>query len=67
MKSFGVEVIADGSGKFSQSYLRFATRGEAEEFARDLASLWTLVSDWRVVESEDPANSRVVDGRKSVV
>ncbi len=55
-KSFKIEVIADSSGKWVGNDLRFATRLEAEAYAADLSSRWTLVRDFRVVESHDPAN-----------
>jgi hypothetical protein len=54
--SWKAEVIADSSGKFCGNGLRFATRREAETYARDLANRWTLVSEWRVVESDDAVN-----------
>ncbi len=54
MASFKAEVIADNSGKFVGNGLRFASRAEAEAYARDLFSRWTLVREWRVVKSGDP-------------
>jgi hypothetical protein len=54
--SWKAEVIADNSGKFCGNGLRFATHREAEAYARDLANRWTLVSEWRVVESDEPVN-----------
>jgi hypothetical protein len=54
--SWKAEVIADNSGKFCGNGLRFATKREAEAYARDLANRWTLVSEWRVVESDEPVN-----------
>jgi hypothetical protein len=50
-------------GEFAGNALRFATHEEAEQSARDLASRWMLVVDWRVDESEDPVNYAIVDGR----
>ena len=61
--SFKPEVIADSSGKFCGNGLAFATREEAEANARDLASRWMLVTDFRVVESDQPVNYRWVNGR----
>lgn len=55
-RSWAPEVIADRSGTWAGNALRFATRKEAEEYAKDLYSRWTLVSEWRVVESSDPVN-----------
>jgi hypothetical protein len=53
MNSYKAEVIADNSGKWCGNGLRFATHKEAEDYARDLSYRWTLVREWRVVESED--------------
>lgn len=49
---FKVEVIADSSGKWTSNLLRFATREEAEAYAKDLTWRWTSVREWRVVEVE---------------
>ena len=54
--SFKAEVIADSSGTWAGNALRFATRAEAEVYAKDLYSRWTAVKEWRVVESTDPVN-----------
>lgn len=69
--SFKPEVSTDGGRTFHQNALAFATREEAEASARDLMSRWMLVTDWRVVESDQPVNYRLrfdgaleaVDGR----
>lgn len=61
--SYAPEVVADSSGKFCGNALRFATKEEAEAYAIDLAMRWTLVTDWRVVESTDPVNYRIVNNR----
>lgn len=52
--SFAAEVVADNSGKFYGNALRFATRQEAETYARTLEWNWTAVREWRVVESDEP-------------
>lgn len=52
--SYKAEVIADSSGEWVGNALRFPTKEMAEEYGADLAMRWTLVRDWRVVESEDP-------------
>lgn len=56
MVSWAPEVIADSSGKFCGNALRFATKEEAEAYAKDLFSRWTAVKEYRVVESADPVN-----------
>jgi hypothetical protein len=55
-RSWKVEVIADSSGKWSSNALRFKTKPEAETYAKDLASRWTSVTVWRVVESDEEPN-----------
>jgi len=56
--SWKPEVIADSSGKWAGNALRFATYDEAYRNACHLMMRWTLVSDWRASESEDPVNYR---------
>ena len=56
--SWKPEVIVDSSGKWCGNALRFATREEALDNARNLASRWTSVRDFRAAESEDPVNYR---------
>lgn len=48
-KLFRVDVIADDSGKWVSNAMRYLTREDAEEAARDLEARWTLVREWRVV------------------
>lgn len=60
--SFKPTVSTDSSGKFYDNALRFATKEEAEVSAKDLAFRWMLVTDWRVEESVDPVNYKIVDG-----
>lgn len=47
-RRFGVLVQADDTGTWAGNGLRYATREEAVEAARDLAARWTLVREWRV-------------------
>jgi hypothetical protein len=54
--SYAAEVIADSSGEWVGNALRFATKAEAETYAKDLYSRWTAVKEWRVVESKDEVN-----------
>jgi|TARA_Y100000310_G_scaffold80589_2_gene77269 hypothetical protein len=49
---FKIEVQADASGTWAGNALRFDTRAEAEDWARNLASRWTAVREWRVVEED---------------
>ena len=49
---FKVLVVADSGGKFSGNGLLFDTIKEAEQYAVDLASRWTLVLAWAVVPGD---------------
>ena len=57
--SFKPEVSTDGGRTFHQNALAFATREEAETSAKDLMARWMLVTDWRVIESDQPVNYRM--------
>lgn len=69
--SFKPSVSTDGGATFNENALAFATREEAETSAKDLMARWMLVTDWRVIESDQPVNYRLrfdgaleaVDGR----
>lgn len=60
--SYAPEVSTDSTGKFYGNALRFATFAEAEASARGLMDRWLLVREYRVAESTDPVNYRIVDG-----
>ena len=49
---YKIEVITDSSGQWAGNAMRYATYEEAEAAARDLASRWVLVLEWRVVECD---------------
>jgi hypothetical protein len=59
------EVIADSSGTFVGNALVFETKQEAEDYARDLWSRWTLVTEWRVVETAEPVTYTFTTGYAS--
>lgn len=63
MTSWKMEVKADTSGQFCGNALRFATQIEAEQYAQDLKSRWTLVTAWRVLQSEEPVNYAFSGGK----
>ncbi len=46
---YRVEVLADSSGKWAGNGLTFDSVADAVYYARDLASRWTLVTAWRVL------------------
>ena len=53
----------DNSDRWCGNERVFATREAAETYAVDLASRWTLVREWRVVETEQSGDdSRPRDG-----
>jgi hypothetical protein len=64
--SWKPEVIADSSGKWAGNALRFATKSEAERYVADLMQRWTLVTDTRVIECEDPVTARIINDKLEV-
>lgn len=58
MVSWKPEVIADSSGKWTGNTCRFATEDEAKKYVADLKGRWFLVTDTRVVESDDPVSAK---------
>jgi hypothetical protein len=58
MESYKAWVIADDSGKWATNGLAFATREEAELYAKDLWRRWLLVREWKVEPSDEPVNYR---------
>jgi hypothetical protein len=50
---YKAEVIADSSGKWVGNALRFDTVDAAKEYARNLFDRWTLVREWRVIDTEN--------------
>ena len=60
--SFQPSVSTDGGATFNENNLAFATREEAELSARDLMARWMLVTDWRVIESDQPVNYAIKNG-----
>ena len=63
MTSFKPEFQTDNSGQWYDNALRFATRQEAENNARDLSFRWFAVKDYRATESADPVNYQYIDGK----
>jgi len=55
--------VVNEPGQWHGNALRFATKQEAEDNARDLMSRWMLVTDTRAVESTDPINYQWIDGK----
>lgn len=61
--SFKPEVKTGAASEWAGNALRFATREEAEGNVRDLMMRWMLVTDTRVVESDEPVNYRWIGGK----
>lgn len=57
--SWKVEVIADNSGEWAGNDLHFATKAEAQVYARDLMERWTAVRETRVIESPTAVNAGI--------
>jgi len=55
-KSYKAEVLVDGETKWVSNGVAFATKEEAESYARDLDWRWTAKKQMRVVESDEPVN-----------
>ena len=56
-RSWAPEVIADASGKWIRSGLRFATEEEAKAQVSNLYSRWMDVKETRVTRSTDPVTA----------
>lgn len=54
--SYKVEVMVTNETTWSGNALRFKTHKEAQDYAYDLASRWTAVTDSRVVPCDDEPN-----------
>ena len=57
--SYKPEVKTAGDDKWYGNSLAFATRKEAEWSAKELFERWTLTTDHRAVESDEPVNYRI--------
>lgn len=55
-------VQTNQAGVFNTNNLAFATEEEALESARDLAYRWTLVTDYRAEQSDQPINAQLING-----
>jgi hypothetical protein len=62
-RSWRVEVIADSTGNWCGNACRYPDKAQAEIAAADLMNRWLLVRDWRVVESDEPANYALIEVR----
>jgi hypothetical protein len=62
--SWKSEVIVnnEAGGNWRSNRLRFATTSEAHNYVRDLAGRWSMVTETRVVETDDPVTYRYIGG-----
>ena len=61
MSNYRPEISTDGGKSFGQNAQVFATKEEAETMAKDIFNRWMLATDYRVTETEDAVNYRIVD------
>jgi hypothetical protein len=59
--SWKPEVFAEG--EWTGNGLRFATKEESDKWGFDLLMRWFVPTDSRSVESTDPVNYKIVDGK----
>ena len=61
--SYKPEIKAFGENEFCGNSLRFATYQEAYSSAESLSYRWTMVKEFRAIESNDPVNYKHIDGK----
>jgi hypothetical protein len=61
MCSWKAEVITNRAGPWVSNRLRFATDDEARDYVIDLAGRWNMISNSRVVPSDEPVNYRYIN------
>ena len=67
MSNFKPAFILSGEDKPCTNAQVFATKEEATDSARARFMVWTMPTDWTVVETEDPVNYKIVDGRDTPI
>ena len=63
MTSYKPEISTDGGKIYGQNGQAFATEAEARAMAADIFSRWMLATDYRVTESDEPVNYRLIDNK----
>ena len=61
--SWKPEISTDGGKTYGQNGQAFATEAEARAMAADIFSRWMLATDYRVTESDEPVNYRLIDNK----
>jgi hypothetical protein len=59
--TYELQVYGNG-GNWSNVGVRFPTEEEAKQAALIKFTAWTMAEDYRVVEVDEPANYRLVEG-----
>ena len=54
--------IKTSGGDFHLNGRAFETKEEAEAMAKDIFGKWMLATDYKAVESDEPANYRIING-----
>jgi hypothetical protein len=62
MTSWKAEVKTISDNKWYANCLRFATKAEAEQYARDLMRYWLAVREIKTVESDEPVTHVWIGG-----
>lgn len=60
---FKAEIRVINDDQWYTNSLCFETRREAEAYALELYVRWSSCVSWRVAESTDPVNCKIVDGK----
>jgi len=56
---FRVDCAVRGESRYASNALTFATVEDAEKYAADLFSRWTMLETWRVVPVETPEKEAI--------
>jgi hypothetical protein len=59
--SYAVWIGPDVHGRWQAGTLRFPTREQATAYAAGVWAHWPFAHEYRVIESDDPANCLIVD------
>jgi len=58
--AFRVDCAVRGESRYASNALTFADAEDAEAYARDLYSRWTMLQAWRVVPVTTPEKEAIV-------
>ena len=58
--AFRVDCAVHGESRYAANGLTFSTEEDAEAYARDLYSRWTMLKTWRVVPVSTPQREAIV-------